>query len=235
MAAGPAQASGGDFVLFLVDDESSTSAQVSQALAGSQTPLVGFSRVDEFLASFPSQHRGCLLVGSAAEAHSGLDLFQSLTARQIDLPVIQIVEAGDVPGAVRALKRGATDVVQKPLVGTALLQAVRGALEIAQRRAEQAVRHDELELRLARLTPRERAVLDGIVSGRANKQLARQLGISRRTADFHRANILRKMAVESVAELVKLVVTHRNRRAGGAAQNESACQKGSGRPPSAGR
>ena len=137
---------------------------------------------------------------------SGLDLQAELRLRGIDLPVIVVTGHGDVPMAVRAMKAGAVDFIEKPFNDQVLIDLVQNAVKqsLASRRNEQEKR--EWRARLEQLTPRERQVLDMIAGGESNKGIAHVLGISEKTVEAHRAHVMDKMQAKSFAELMKLVI-----------------------------
>ncbi len=140
---------------------------------------------------------------------SGLDLQRELVSRRIFLPVVVMTGHGDVPLAVQAMKAGAVDFIEKPFSDRTLLAAVREALA---RYAHDCVlqnSNNEVQAKLQRLTPREREVLDGLISGLPNKTIAYGLNISARTVEIHRANLMAKMGASSLPELVRMVLLAR--------------------------
>jgi FixJ family two-component response regulator len=145
-----------------------------------------------------------LLLDVRMPGMSGLSLQDELVARHVALPVIIVTGYGEVATAVRALKTGAVDFVEKPFSDEVLLDRVRQAI-LQDRQTRQArAKRAEVQERYARLTARERAVLELVVAGKANKVIAGDLGLSAKTVEAHRANVMRKMEAQSVAELVRL-------------------------------
>jgi FixJ family two-component response regulator len=140
---------------------------------------------------------------------SGLELYERLAARHCALPVIFITGHGDVPMAVSALKKGAVDFIEKPFNDKELLAVIGQCLERERATREQRRRGTDAALRLASLTEREREVMDLVLAGKLNKQIADVLNISIKTVEVHRARIMDKMAVRSVAELVQAVISTR--------------------------
>ncbi|MFC7551054.1 response regulator transcription factor [Pseudoroseomonas wenyumeiae] len=136
----------------------------------------------------------------------GLALQQELAQRGIPVQLIFMTGHGDVPVAVRALKAGAMDFLEKPFAEEALLAAVRGALEAGRAREAETRQQDDIRRRLDSLTPREREVLDGLVAGQANKSIAQDLGMSPRTVEVHRARVMEKMEAQSLSHLVRQVL-----------------------------
>jgi FixJ family two-component response regulator len=147
---------------------------------------------------------GCLVLDLALPGLDGLELQQALTVSDCARPIVFITGQGDIPASVRAMKGGAVDFLTKPVDDEALLAAVRNALEIDHRAREAQVQVDALRQRLATLTPREREVLGHVVAGRLNKQIAADLGTVEKTIKVHRARIMEKMAVRSLADLVRI-------------------------------
>jgi len=133
----------------------------------------------------------------------GLELQRRLTHEGILLPIIFVTGHGDIPMSVHAIKAGATDFLTKPVDAAALVRAVRAALELAESRRQQNAEAAALATRLASLTPREREVMEHVVAGRLNKQIAADLGTGESNIKLHRAHIMRKMGVESLADLVR--------------------------------
>jgi FixJ family two-component response regulator len=163
-----------------------------------------FASAQDFLAQYDPQAPGCLVLDLAMPAVSGLELQNILTQKGSLLPIIFLTAHGDVSKSVQAMKHGASDFLTKPVNDEDLLAAVRAAIE-----KDRALRQEQAELaevraRLATLTPREREVLEYVVAGKLNKQIAGDLGTVEQTIKIHRAHVMQKMRVHSVAELVRL-------------------------------
>jgi len=160
---------------------------------------------DDMLDGYDATVPACLILDLAMPGRGGLELQEMLLARGFNPPIIFLTGHGDVPAAVKALKRGAVDFMQKPVVDTqALLDRVQSAIVMdGMRLLHDTTRRRALD-RLATLTPREREVIEGVVAGKANKVLAIELGISERTVELHRGRGMHKLEVHSVAELVRL-------------------------------
>lgn len=191
--------------VFVVDDEPSVLKAVGRLLRSAGLNVVTFSLARDFLAHHDSDAPGCLVLDVSMPELSGLELQRMLSALDCERPIIFLTGHGDIPMSVQAMKQGAADFLTKPVDEGNLLEAVRGAIE-----KDRAVRLKRAELtklrgRLVRLTPREREVLDHVVSGRLNKQIAADLGTVEKTIKVHRAHIMEKLEVRSVAELVRLV------------------------------
>lgn len=193
--------------VFLVDDDDGFRGGLEFLVKSAGFPVQGFRSAQAFLDCYDPSMRGCLLLDVRMPGMSGLELQEHLRARRIALPVIIVTAYANVPMAVRALQAGAFDFIEKPFDGAALLKRIRHALA-----HDEQVRVDEeqsrrVQARLASLTPREREVMDLVVDGLLNKQVAAELGISMKTVENHRARVMEKMQAESLAELVRMVLS----------------------------
>ncbi len=191
--------------VFLVDDEAPVRRAVSRLLRAENFTVDAYASSEEFLQQADFKCPGCILLDMAMPGLSGLDLQRELAARDCHLPIIFLTGRADVPMTVKAMKRGAADFLTKPVEDAVLLTAIRNALE--KDRIERKRRLETADLRacLATLTPREREVLDQIVLGRLNKQVAADLGAAEKTIKVHRARVMEKMQVASIAELARLI------------------------------
>lgn len=172
--------------------------------AGFQVATYGSAH--DFLARADASMEGCVILDMRLPDQSGLDLQAALASQGVQLPVIFMTGYGLIPDTVRAMQRGAIDFLTKPVDGQALLASVsRGLAQDTASRAERA-RQGQLRARYERLTPREREVFLHLISGQLNKQVAADLQIAERTIKLHRANILEKLEVDSMAELARLAV-----------------------------
>ena len=190
--------------VFVVDDYAPGRRSISRLLQAAGFAVTAFASAKEFLAQYDPQTSGCLVLDLAMPAVSGLELQGILADRSSLLPIIFLTAYGDIPKSVQAMKRGASDFLTKPVNDEDLLAAVRVAIE-----KHHALRREQAELfeihaRLATLTPREREVLEYVVAGKLNKQIALELGTVEQTVKIHRAHVMQKMRVQSVAELVRL-------------------------------
>lgn len=193
-------------VVFVVDDEEPVGDSIAMLLrtVGLTARVYRDARV--FLEDYRSEQPGCLLLDVRMPQLGGLELQQELNRRNATLPVIFITGHGDVPMAVEAMRAGALDFIQKPFNDDELIRRVQKALEQDAQERELLQRHEEIQRRWDELTGREREVALAIADGHANKVVAADLGISTRTVELHRARILQKMGVRSVAQLVRILL-----------------------------
>ena len=190
--------------VFVVDDELSVRQSLSLLLRAAGLNVVTFASAQAFLKRYDPSAPGCLVLDLAMPGVNGLELQEALAARGGVLPIVFLSGHGDLPSGVRAMKRGAVDFLSKPVDATDLIQAVRSGIEKDQiaRRIDAEV--TEIRRRLATLTPREYEVLRHVVSGKLNKQIADDLGTAIQTVKVHRARVMEKVEVQSLAELVTL-------------------------------
>jgi FixJ family two-component response regulator len=191
-------------VVHIVDDDESFRTAVTRLLQVAGYEVRGYASSGDFLIARPQDARGCLLLDINMPGPSGLDLQAALADHGIDLAIVFLTGHGDVPMSVRAMKAGAVDFLTKPVEREALFKAVREALARDADAHETGTRLRELRDRYASLTPREREVFAGVVAGKLNKQIAADIGAAERTVKAHRAQVLEKMRVGSVAELARV-------------------------------
>jgi len=193
--------------VFIVDDDPSVLKGLSRLMKSVKLKVEAYSSAQEFLDSYNPVQPGCLLIDMRMPGISGLELQEILQSRNILIPTIIITGYGEVTDAVQAMKKGAIDFIEKPFNGQYLLDQVHKAIaEDAQIRKKQA-QQQVVSASLALLTPREREVMDLVIAGKANKVIALELGLSMKTVEFHRAHMMKKMKVDSVAELVDLFIS----------------------------
>jgi FixJ family two-component response regulator len=193
--------------VYVVDDDKAVRDSLRWLIESVGLPVETFGSAQEFLRRCEDDEvRGCLVADVRLPGVSGLDLQDRLRAMDIYLPTIVITGHGDVPVAVRAMKAGALDFIEKPFSDQILLDRIREAMARDEKYRELAGHCDELAARFHRLTPREREVMDLVVAGRLNKQIAAELGLSHKTIEVHRAHVMNKMRAESLAELVRIAV-----------------------------
>ena len=190
--------------VYLVDDDTSVLRGLSRLLTAAGIKVAAFDSPGEFLRGFDPAAPGCLVLDIAMPELSGPDLQQALAARRSELPIVFLTGHGDIPTSVQAMKRGAADFLTKPVDGETLLAAIRNALEQGRVLREARQELAGIERRLQALTPREREVLERVVDGRLNKQIAAELGTVEKTIKVHRASVMQTMGVRTLADLVKL-------------------------------
>jgi RNA polymerase sigma factor (sigma-70 family) len=189
-------------LVYVVDDDEALRDSLRWLLESAGYRTTTFSTAERFLAAYRPGVASCLLLDVRMPGLTGLELQEELNRRGQPLPIIFITGHGDVPMAVKAVKNGAFHFLEKPFNDAQLLQLIEQAAHGGPALAQQAERQCAAA-KLARLTQREREVLDLVVSGRKNKQIAEELGISVKTVEAHRARAMEKMEVSSVAELVQ--------------------------------
>lgn len=192
--------------VFVVDDDPAVRDSLHWLVASVNLDVETFASGQAFLDAYRWERTGCLLTDVRMPGMSGLDLQLEVTRRGIRLPVIIITGHGDVEMAVRAMKSGAFDFVQKPFNDQTLLELVQKAVDLSVARHREAAEQMLIRGQLGRLTPRERQVLDRIVAGEPNKAIALGLGRSEKTVEFHRAKVMEKMQARSLAELMRKVM-----------------------------
>jgi FixJ family two-component response regulator len=190
--------------VFLVDDYAPVRNAISRLLRAAGFVVAAFASAEDFLAQYDPSVWGCLMLDLAMPAVSGLELQNILAEKGSLLPIIFLTAYGDIPKSVHAMKRGASDFLTKPVNDEDLLAAVRVAIEKGRALRQEQAELSEIRARLARLTPREREVLEYVVAGKLNKEIAGDLGTVEQTVKIHRAHLMQKMRVRSVAELVRL-------------------------------
>src|SRR5262245_8224617 len=190
--------------VFVVDDDPPARKSISRLLRAAGLAVAVFASAEEFLAQYDPQTLGCLLLDVAMPTLNGLELQRILAKQGSLLPTLFLTGTLYIPQSVEAMKQGASDFLTKPVNDEELLTAVRAAIEKhhALRRKQREL--SEIRARLTTLTPREREVLEYVVIGKLNKQIACDLGTVEQTVKAHRAHIMKKMKVQSVAELVRL-------------------------------
>lgn len=190
--------------VFIVDDDPSVLKALARLLRSARLNAITFATPEEFLNHYNQNAPGCLVLDVAMPGVNGLELQQTLTAQGIELPVIFLTGNGDIPMSVRAIKQGAVDFLTKPVHDSDLIEAIHNAIEKDQMARQARAELNELQQRMATLTPREREVLSHVVSGKRNRQIAGDLGTVEKTIKVHRAHLMAKLKVQSLAELVKL-------------------------------
>ena len=195
-----------DDVVHVIDDDEAMRHSLAFLLQAAKVEVQTYDSASTFLESLPKIKPGCIVTDVRMPGMSGIDLLKRLRQLKVAMPVIVITGHGDVPLAVESMKGGAADFLEKPFDDDVLLAAIRAALNAqaseTERQASRAAIHDKL----AALSSRERQVLEGIVSGHPNKTIAFDLGISPRTVEIYRANVMTKMGANSLSDLVRMAL-----------------------------
>ncbi len=192
--------------VYIVDDDEAVRDSLRWLLEANNYRVRAYASAEAFLAEYDEQQPGVLIVDVRMPGMSGLELQEQLIARKSSMPVVFITGHGDIPMAISTMKKGAVDFLEKPFDETALREIVGRMFEQTNQRLTQAKAVRQHEAMLARLTSREQQVLERIVAGRLNKQIADDLGISIKTVEAHRANIMEKLQVTTVADLMKVAL-----------------------------
>jgi two-component system response regulator FixJ len=193
--------------VFIVDDDPAVQKGLRLLMKSVRMNVEAYLGAEEFLDSYNPARSGCLLVDVRMPGMSGLELQEKLREKKISIPVIMITGYGDVSVAVKAMKKGALDFLEKPFRGQVILERIREAFAEDARIRHKQADQEAIAARLETLTPRERQVMDLVIDGKPNKVIALELDVSRKTVEFHRSNVMKKMQVDSVAQLVRLLTS----------------------------
>ena len=191
-------------IVYIVDDDQAIRHAMGLLLKSVGLQHQVFASADEFLETHTGNNDGCLVLDIRMPGLSGLELQQKLTEMDSSLPIIFISGHGDIPMAVDAMQKGAFDFIQKPFRDQELLDRISEALSTARKREVEREHKSDVQDRIATLTKREHEVLDLVVTGKPNKIVAHELGVSQRTIEIHRARVMEKMRAKSLAELVRM-------------------------------
>ncbi|HQW08511.1 MAG TPA: response regulator transcription factor [Steroidobacteraceae bacterium] len=193
-------------IVYIVDDDSGARVSLRSLLKSVGITATAYPSARDFLATYQTSDPGCLLLDVRMPGMSGLELQMELNLRGATIPVVFLTGHGDVPMAVEAMQHGAFDFLQKPYREQALLDCVQRAMAKDRVNREALEEHEFIRANLNSLTAREREVLDLMILGKSNKTMAAELSLSQRTVEIHRANVMEKMAADSVAQLVRMVI-----------------------------
>jgi two-component system, LuxR family, response regulator FixJ len=192
-------------LVYLVDDDDAVRDSIGLLLRSIGLDCELYSSALAFLEHYDRRRHACLVADIRMPGLSGLELQQRLNDQSADIPIVFITGHGDVPMAVTAMKAGAADFIQKPFRDQDLIDRIHKALERDKEHRALRAEADTIRERLALLTPRETEVMERVVKGQANKVIAMDLGVSQRTVELHRARVMRKLKMRSLAELVHAV------------------------------
>ncbi|KAA6186350.1 response regulator transcription factor [Thiohalocapsa marina] len=195
--------------VFVVDDDQAMRASLQWLIESIGMRVETFDSAQAFLDAYYPGRAGCLLLDVRMPGMSGLELQAYLTRREIRIPVIIITGHGDVAMAVKAMKAGAVDFIEKPFDDEELLNSIRNALQHDEKQRALRAQRAAIAMRLAELTPREHEVMSMVTDGKSNKEIAAALGVSAKTVEVHRARVMDKMRANSLAELVRMALIAR--------------------------
>ena len=190
----------------VIDDDEALRNSLTFLLRTARLDVLSYPSATAFLEALPEANLSCVITDVRMPGMSGIDLLRRLRERKISVPVIVITGHGDIPLAVEAMRIGAIDFLEKPFDDEVLIASVKTALRQKEGEVKRHGERAEIEGRLAALSNRERDVLGGLVAGRANKQIAFDLGISPRTVEIYRANLMSKMQAGSLSDLVRMAL-----------------------------
>jgi len=191
---------------YVVDDDESIRTLWRWLMESNGIAVRTFATAEEFIESYRNGGAGCLVLDIKLPDMSGLELQEYLNGRDIEIPIVFVTGHGDVPAAVSALKGGAVDFIQKPFSHREVLAIIANAFQRDAELRDKRTRRSNIAGRLATLTEREREVLQRVIEGKPNKIIASELDISVKTVEFHRAKVMEKTGVDSVAELVQVAM-----------------------------
>lgn len=198
-----------EMTVFVVDDDQAMRSSLQWLIESVGMKVQTFASAPEFLDAYYPGRAGVLLLDVRMPGMSGLELQQYLVRREIRLPVIIITGHGDVAMAVKAMKAGAADFIEKPFDDEELLNSIRNAMQHDEKRRALRAQRADIAARMAELTPREHEVMSMVTDGKSNKEIAAALGVSAKTVEVHRARVMDKMRADSLAELVRLALIAR--------------------------
>ena len=192
--------------MHIVDDDPGVRKALALLMRSAGLQAQPYESAQDFLDRYEPGQPGCMILDIRMPGMSGLELQQELVARHDPIPIIILTGHGDIPMAVRAIKAGALDFIEKPFQNGTLLSLVETGLKRDRTARAEYSRLRDIDRRLARLTPREREVMEHLIHGELSKVAAAELGISPRTVEIHRARILKKLGVRSIAEIVRMTL-----------------------------
>ncbi len=193
-------------LVYLVDDDYSVRDSLSMLIESTGQPVRCFESADDFLNNFDPEQAGCLILDVRMPRMTGLELQEELSRRDFSIPIIFISGHADVPDSSKAFRAGAVDYMEKPFDSETLLTRMQEAIRKDMETRVQNAEKRKLKKRLSTLTPRELEVMTLVVKGLSNKEAARQLNVSNRTIDVHRAKIMEKMAADDLADLTVMAM-----------------------------
>jgi len=205
--AGPASGAGAPPRVFVVNHNETAREALRQLCTSVGLAVETYPTAEAFLEALDGRRPGCLLLEVCLPGMGGFGLQRELNARKVGIPIVFVTGYGDVQTAVEALRAGAFDYFEEPFSRQLLLDRIHQAIEMDRTISRMETQRADFAGRLGRLTPREREVLDLVVDGKTNREIARSLAVREKTVECHRANLTRKLSVDSLAEMIRLVVT----------------------------
>jgi len=193
--------------VYIVDDDQAMRESLEFLVSSVGLEVRTFSSATDFLDRVDAKASGCIVLDVRMPGMSGLDLQEHLSQNRFAMPVIVVTGHADVPMAVRALKSGAYDFIEKPFNDQVLLECIQRAMEEESQTKVKLDRQREIDQRISTLTPRERQVMEMVVSGMANKQVAAELGLGEKTIEVHRKHVMEKMEAGNVADLIRMALS----------------------------
>jgi len=193
--------------VFVVDDDEPVRDAIAMLLDTVDLPCETFASAQDFLGAYDPSRTGCLVLDIRMPGMSGLELHEHLLELQAPVPIVFITGHGDIPMAVEAMKRGALDFIRKPFRDQELLDRIQEALSVDEAQRAEYAGLEQVRARVASLTPREKEVFLRVADGQANKVVAIDLGISERTVEIHRSQVMQKTGARTLADLVRMKIT----------------------------
>jgi FixJ family two-component response regulator len=190
--------------VFIVDDDPSMLQSTAMLMEAADLPCQAFPSANAFLAAYDASQPGCLILDLHLPGMQGIELVEKLREQNINLPTLVVSGTGTIPVVVKGMKLGVLDFLVKPVEPEVLTAKVRAALDLDREQRSNSAALDEVRTRLSRLTPREKELLKLLVSGRLNKQIAADLGISIKTVENHRARLMQKTGALNAADLTRM-------------------------------
>ncbi|PVY79135.1 LuxR family two component transcriptional regulator [Tamilnaduibacter salinus] len=198
-------------MVYVVEDDEAVRDSLELLLKSEGHGVQTFATANAFLDEYSDEMAGCIVLDIRMPGMDGMELQRRLNERNAILPIIFVTGHGDVPLAVDAMKGGAVDFIQKPYKEEALLEKIHTALEQDREQRATLGQKQEIQRRLETLTPRENEIMDRMIAGQANKVIAIELDISQRTVEIHRSRVMHKMGTHSLAHLVRMVMSVKDR------------------------
>jgi len=196
-----------DPTVFVVDDDEPVRDAIGMLLETVEIPYESFASAHDFLSGYDNDRTGCLVLDIRMPGMSGLELQEHLIRQRSPIPIVFITGHGDIPMAVEAMKRGAVDFIRKPFRDQELLDRIQEALSKDQHLRAAHQNLEDIRTRVTSLTPRELEVFQRVAEGQANKVVAIELGISERTVEIHRSQVMQKTRARTLADLVRMKLT----------------------------